>query len=327
MTLPDKPINGAMRDHKRSHVGERRIGLGCMALTGIYGRVERSDAIDVIHRALDLGINHFDTAELYGPYANEELLAEALGSRRLDVQVATKFGYKLEGARIVGLDSRPSSIRRAVEGSLRRLRLERIDLLYQHRVDPNVPIEDVIGTMADLVTEGKVAALGLSAIDDAMLKRAQTVHAIAAVQNEYSLIQRQAEVALLPTLERQTTSFVAFSPLGRGIISGNLVASSDRDPADYRLSDVRFAPDRSSTIVTQLQPLWKIAQQREVPPAVVALAWLLAKSPKVSVIPGARSPNQVGISMQAAVFRLSTEEYEHLDGINTVEPKSRLQNQ
>lgn len=295
-----------------------------MALTGIYGRIERRDAIAVIHRALDLGIDHFDTAELYGPYVNEELLAEALGPRRPEVQIATKFGYKLENGRIVGLDSRPSSIRRAVEGSLRRLRRERIDLLYQHRVDPNVLIEDVVGTMADLVTEGKVAALGLSAIDGATLERAQTVHAIVAVQNEYSLIQRQAEVSLLPALDGQATTLVAFSPLGRGIICGNLVGLSDRDPADYRISDARFAPDRSSTIVTQLQPLWKIAQQREVPPAVVALAWLLAKSPKVSVIPGARSPIQIGISMQAAVFRLSAEEYEHLDSINAVEPKSGL---
>ena len=188
----------------------------------------------------------------------------------------------------------------------------------------NVLIEDVVGTMADLVTEGKVAALGLSAIDGATLERAQTVHAIVAVQNEYSLIQRQAEVSLLPALDGQATTLVAFSPLGRGIICGNLVGLSDRDPADYRISDARFAPDRSSTIVTQLQPLWKIAQQREVPPAVVALAWLLAKSPKVSVIPGARSPIQIGISMQAAVFRLSAEEYEHLDSINAVEPKSGL---
>lgn len=295
-----------------------------MALTGIYGRIERRDAIAVIHRAADLGIDHFDTAEVYGPYTNEELLAEALGSRRSDVRIATKFGYRLEGSKIAGLDSRPSSIRHAVEGSLRRLRRERIDLLYQHRDDPDVPIEDVVGTMADLVIEGKVAELGLSAIDSAKLERAQTVHEIAAVQNEYSLIQRQAEVALLSALDGQATALVAFSPLGRGIICGNLVASFDRDPADYRISDARFAPDRSSAIVTQLQPLWKIAQQREVPPAVVALAWLLAKSPMVSVIPGARSPNQIEISMQAAVLRLSAEEYEHLDSINAVKPKSGM---
>lgn len=295
-----------------------------MALTGIYGRIERRDAISVIHRALDLGIDHFDTAELYGPYANEELLADALGSHRSDLRIATKFGYKLEGGRIAGLDSRPSSIRHAVEGSLCRLRRERIDLLYQHRGDPNVPIEDVVGTMADLVAEGKVAALGLSAIDGATLERAQSIHTIAAVQNEFSLIQRQADIALLPVLDGQATSFVAFSPLGRGLLCGNLVAAFDRDPTDYRITDSRFASDRISTIATQLQPLWKIAQQREVPPAVVALAWLLAKSPKVSVIPGARSPNQVGISMQAALFRLSAEEYEYLDSINADEPKPGL---
>lgn len=289
-----------------------------MALTGIYGQIERGDAIAVIHRAIDLGIDHFDTAELYGPYANEELLAEALGSRRSEVRIATKFGYKLENRRIAGLDSKPSSIRRAVEGSLRRLRRERIDLLYQHRVDPNVPIEDVVGTMADLVTEGKAAALGLSAINGATLERAQTVHAITAVQNEYSLIQRLTETELLPALDGQAIALVAFSPLGRGILCGRVAVASDRDPADYRISDARFAADRLSTINTRLQPLWDIAQQREVPPAVIALAWLLAKSPKVSVIPGAKSPTQIATSMQAAAFRLSAEECERLDAVNAI---------
>ncbi len=272
-----------------------------MALTGIYGRIKRADAIAVIHRALDLGIDHFDT----------------LGARSTDVRIATKFGYKLEDGRIAGLDSRPSTIRRAVEGSLRRLRRERIDLVYQHRVDPAVPIEDVVGTMAELISEGKVATLGLSAIDGPTLERARKIHTIAAVQNEYSLIQRQPEADLLPALDGHATTLVAFSPLGRGILGGDAVGASNREPADYRISDARFAADQLSKITTRLKPLWDIAQRCEVPPAVVALAWLLARSPRVSVIPGARSPRQIATSMQAATLRLSEGACASLDAISS----------
>jgi aryl-alcohol dehydrogenase-like predicted oxidoreductase len=313
-----KPTDGTKEAPEPGLADERRIGLGCMALTGIYGRIERRDAAAVVHRALDLGIDHFDTAELYGPYVNEELLAEALGSRSAHVRIATKFGYKLVDGRIAGLDSRPATIRRAVEGSLRRLRRDRIDLLYQHRIDPDVPIEEVVGTMADLISEGKVAALGLSAIDSATLERAQGIHAISAVQNEYSLIQRQPEADLLSVLDSQAITLVAFSPLARGVLCGNVVAASDRDAADYRKSDARFAADRLSATETRLQPLWDIAKNREVTPATVALAWLLAKSPQVLVIPGARSPGQIAASIRAVALRLSAAEQERLDTIGAV---------
>ena len=301
-------------------VGAGRIGLGCMALTGIYGRIERAEAIAVIRRALELGIDHFDTAELYGPYTNEELLAEALGAQRVNVRIATKFGYKLKDGRIVGLDSRPATIRRAVEGSLLRLRRERIDLLYQHRVDPAVPIEDVVGTMAVLVSEGKVAALGLSAIDGATLCRAQAIHTISAVQNEYSLICRQPEVDIFPALRDSAMSLVAFSPLSRGILCGNAAADSEREPADYRIKDARFTMDALSAMTTRLQPLWDIALQHETLPAVVALAWLLAKHQKISVIPGAKSPVQIANSMLAAGLLLSAAELAQLDAINASQP-------
>ena len=200
--------------------GATRIGLGCMALTGIYGPIGRGKAIAVIRRAFDLGVDHYDTAELYGPYINEELLADALGPRSREVRIATKFGYRLEGGRIAGLDSSPHAIRRAVEGSLRRLRRERIDLLYQHRPDPHIPVEDVVGTMSKLVKEGKVADLGLCATDHATLERARAIHPIAAVQNSYSLIDREAEAGVLPALSDHRTAFVAYSPLARGILAG-----------------------------------------------------------------------------------------------------------
>jgi aryl-alcohol dehydrogenase-like predicted oxidoreductase len=284
-----------------------------MALTGIYGSIRREDAIAVIHRALDLGIDHFDTAELYGPYANEELLAEALGSHGATVRIATKFGYKLHDGKISGLDSTPRAIRRSVEGSLRRLRRECIDLLYLHRLDPLVPIEDVVGTMAELVREGKVVELGLCAIDGRTLERALNIHAIAAVQNEYSLIQRQPETKLLPTLRAHATALVAYSPLARGILAGNALAASDREPADYRVSDGWFSRDQLSTLRDRLAPLWEIARQHEVQPAVVALAWLLSRSSRVRVIPGARFPTQIAANVHAAELRLSIADCLRLD--------------
>lgn len=300
----------------------RRIGLGCMALTGIYGRIEHADAIAVIHRALDLGIDHFDTAELYGPYTNEELLAEALGVDGQRVTIATKFGYKIKNGQIAGLDSRPSTIRLAVEGSLRRLRRERIDLLYQHRVDPEVAIEDVVGTVADLISEGKIGALGLSAINSTMLERAQKVHAVAAIQNEYSLIQRQAEADLFPVLQDQAAVFVAYSPLGRGILTGDAIAASSRPNGDYRAKDMRFSENHLSTTANLLQPLWNIARQREVSPVVVALAWILGRSPSAVVIPGAKSPNQIATCMLATSLLLTEAEHALLDAIRIPSPRT-----
>jgi aryl-alcohol dehydrogenase-like predicted oxidoreductase len=289
-----------------------------MALTGIYGPVSREAAIKLVRRALDLGVSHFDTAELYGPYVNEELLAEALGPSRSKVEIATKFGYRLENGKIVGLDSTPRAIRHAVEGSLRRLRRDYIDVLYQHRLDPTVPIEDVVGTMSDLVNEGKVLALGLCAVDWLVLERARAIHPIAFVQNEYSLIQRSPEGDLLPRLRGTTIEFVCYSPLGRGILAGNAEAWSRREPTDYRRSDTRFAPDKLATLRTRLTPLWQIAQRQAVPPATVALAWLLSKGPTVRVIPGARSEAQLKASTRALDFALTGDELANLNRIDCI---------
>jgi aryl-alcohol dehydrogenase-like predicted oxidoreductase len=258
-----------------------------MALTGIYGHIARDVAVEIIRQALDMGVTHFDTAELYGPFVNEELLADALGSHRARVEVATKFGYRLEAGKIAGLDSRPQSIRSAVEGSLRRLRRDYIDVLYQHRPDPNVAVEEVVGTMADLVREGKVLGLGLSATDTKTVQRASAVHRISFVQNEYSLIQREPEKGLLTYLNDQSIEFVCYSPLGRGILVRIPDVETKRSSTDYRAKDPRFEPGRLAEISRALDPLWDLAAAHSVAPAAVALAWLLAKSPTIRVIPGA----------------------------------------
>lgn len=278
-----------------------------MALTGIYGPVPRETAFNLIHRALDLGVSHFDTAELYGPYANEELLAEALGPNRNTVEIATKFGYRLENGKIAGLDSTPQAIRHSVEGSLKRLRRDHVDVLYQHRLDPRVPIEDVVGTMSELVREGKVLALGLCAIDWKILQRAQAIHPISFVQNEFSLIQRGPEemIARFPELPIQ---FVCYSPLGRGILAGGAPPESQRVSTDYRRTDLRFKSERLASITDRLAPLWQIAASRTVAPATVALAWLLSKTPAIRVIPGAKSEVQLMAALQAGACVLTNEE-------------------
>ncbi|QRI72674.1 aldo/keto reductase [Bradyrhizobium sp. PSBB068] len=286
-----------------------------MALTGIYGPVPRETAFNLIRRALDLGVSHFDTAELYGPYANEELLAEALGGNRDAVEIATKFGYCLENGKIVGLDSTSRAIRHSVEGSLRRLRRGHIDVLYQHRLDPRVPIEDVVGTMSELVREGKVLALGLCAIDWQILQRARAIHPISFVQDEFSLIRRRPEKELIPRLREAATEFVCFSPLGRGILAGNGAAKDDRVSTDYRRNDERFASERLASITDHLAPLWQIAASRAVAPATVALAWLLSKAPEIRVIPGAKSETQLVAATQAGAFALTNEELASLNFI------------
>lgn len=295
-----------------------RIGLGCMALTGIYGHIAREVAIEIIWQALDMGVTHFDTAELYGPFVNEELLTDALGARRNTVEIATKFGYRLEAGKVAGLDSRPASIRSAVEGSLRRLRRDFVDVLYQHRPDPNVPLEDVVGTMSDLVKEGKVLSLGLSATDTEMLQRASTVHRISFVQNEYSLIQREPEKGLLPYLSDKSIRFACYSPLGRGILGRILDVETKRLPGDYRAKDPRFEPRRLTEIRQSLDPLWRVAAAHSIAPAAVALAWLLAKSPNIRVIPGATSVEQLKTNVGAAEIVLSSEEMAVLDRLDTI---------
>lgn len=281
--------------------GDSRIGLGCMALTGIYGKVDKKVAISTIHKALELGVRHFDTAELYGPYSNEELVAEALGKTANASTVATKFGYRIVDGRAVGQDSRPSSIRRSVEASLRRLKRDRIDLLYQHRPDPNVPIEDVIATMEKLLDEGKIAAVGLSGSDRQTLSRAQSLLPIAAVQNEFSIVNDT------DFLDPSDFIFVAHSPLARGLLGNHVSGAHETKPDDYRVSNRRYNALKSGLDEGKEHPLFDISRQHGVEPAVVALAAVLARGPQVVAIPGAKSPRQIEICMQASELELDDE--------------------
>ena len=283
-----------------------RIGLGTMALTGIYGPVTKSEAHAVIHCAVDYGIRHFDTAELYGPYTNEELLAEALGSRSHAVTIATKVGYALHEGKIVGIDNSARRLRSSVDGCLTRLRRDCVDLLYLHRVDPRIPIEDTVGVLADLVTEGKAAAVGLSAVEGSTLARARTVHPIAAVQNEYSLIDRSAESDALPRARALDIPFVAFSPLRRGLLAGRAVAAPARDACDFRKGRKEFSVDRVAEIDDALAPLYAMAEQRNCTLAQIALVWLLAQS--VRVIPGARTRQQIIDCCHAAEMTLDPQD-------------------
>ncbi len=274
--------------------GNYRIGLGCMALTGLYGKVDRNQAISTIHAALDLGIRHFDTAELYGPYTNEELLAEALSQRPNAATVATKFGYKIVEGRIEGRDSRPERIRLCAENSLRRLKRDRIDLFYQHRPDPDVPIEDVIGTMSDLRNEGKIDAAGLSGIDASVLDNANLAMPITAVQNEVSVVDDAA------LFDQPETFFVAHSPLARGLLASRKPGKVAIQPGDFRHTNKRFQLLRADLSRSVESGLLDLSLEHGVQPAVIALAAVLARSPRIAVIPGAKSPEQIQTCVRAS---------------------------
>ena len=291
---------------------ESRIGLGCMALTGVYGHVDPSEAVRIVRRALDLGVTHFDTADLYGPYINEELLGEALGADTHRVSIATKFGYRIEERRVAGFDSRPQSIRPRLQASLRRLKRDAVDLLYQHRPDPDIPVEDVVGAMSDLVHEGLARAIGLSGTDTASFQRAGAVHPIAAVQNEYSLLWRAPETDLLDVVGAAGARFVAYAPLGRGRLAGSLCAAVDRASDDYRARSAEFSDQSLNAIAPVLAVLADIASNQGATVGAVAIAWLLAERPYIMPIPGARSVDQLDIISSASAMVLSSAEMARL---------------
>jgi aryl-alcohol dehydrogenase-like predicted oxidoreductase len=290
------------------------IGLGCMGMTAYYSGGEEDRAIATIHRALDLGVTFLDTAEVYGPHTNERLVGRAIAGRRDEVELATKFGFRVETAnqldRIV--DGSPENVRRACEGSLQRLGVEYIDLYYQHRVDPKVPIEETAGAMAELVREGKVRHLGLSEAAPETIRRAHAVHPITAVQTEYSLWTRDPEEAVLATVRELGIGFVPYSPLGRGFLTG-AAATETLTRDDLRHSDPRFQGDHGERNHALVDELKRVADERRITPAQLALAWLLAQGDDVVPIPGTKRIDRLEENAAAADLTLSTADLERLE--------------
>lgn len=293
------------------------IGLGCMGMSQSYGPNpgSRDDMIAVLRDAVDEGVTFFDTAEVYGPYVNEELVGQALEPLRDAVIIATKFGWDIRDGSIVGLDSRPEQIRHVAEESLRRLRTDVIDLFYQHRVDPSVPIEEVAGTVGDLVAEGKVRHFGLSEASAKTIRRAHEVFPVTAVQSEYSLWTRDPEAEVLPTLAELGIGFVPFSPLGKGFLTGTIDTSTAFSDGDIRTRVPRFNEENLSANQVLVEQVRALAAAKDVTPGQVALAWLLAQHPWVVPIPGTRRVSRIRENMAATQVALSADEVADLNGL------------
>jgi aryl-alcohol dehydrogenase-like predicted oxidoreductase len=289
------------------------IGLGCMGMSWSYGTPDDAESVATIHRALELGVTFFDTAEVYGPYQNELLLGEALKGKRDRAVIATKFGFRIEGGKPAGLDSRPEHIRDVVEASLERLQTDHIDLLYQHRVDPAVPIEEVVGEMARQVQAGKVRYLGLSEAGVATIRRAHAVHPITALQSEYSLWERNLEPEIIPVLRELGIGLVPFSPLGRGFLTGTAKPAESYGEGDYRRGDPRLQGDNFAANMAAAAVVTEVARDKGATPAQIALAWVLGRGDDIVPIPGTKRRSYLEQNVGAASVTLSGTERARLD--------------
>ncbi len=290
------------------------LGLGCMGLSFGYGpATDKQDAINLIRKAFQLGVTFFDTAEAYGPFTNEELLGEAVEPFRNQVILATKFGFKLENGRITGTHSRPENIRAVAEAALKRLRTDAIDLFYQHRVDPNVPIEDVAGAVKDLIQEGKVKHFGLSEAGVRTIRRAHAVQPVTALQSEYSLWWREPEEEIIPALGELGIGFVPFSPLGKGFLTGKIDENTTFDKTDFRNTVPRFSEENRKANQALVDLLGKIAKEKNATSAQIALAWLLAQKPWIVPIPGTTKLHRLEENVGAADIELSADDLKEIN--------------
>jgi len=300
----------------KSNLEVSDLGLGCMGLSfGLGPAVDKKDGIALIRAAVERGVTFFDTAEVYGPFTNEELLGEALAPFREQVAIATKFGFKLDPAtgKMAGLDSRPEHIKEVAEASLKRLKTDVIDLFYQHRVDPNVPIEDVAGAVKELIQQGKVNHFGLSEAGVQTIRRANAVQPVTALQSEYSLWWREPEAEVIPTLEELGIGFVPFSPLGKGFLTGKIDEKTTFDSSDFRNIVPRFSPEARKANQAVVDLLDRIAEQKKATPAQIALAWLLAQKPWIVPIPGTTKALRLEENLGAVDIKLTADDLHEIE--------------
>ncbi len=289
------------------------IGLGCMGMSQSYGTPDDAESIATIHRALELGVDYFDTAEVYGPFTNETLLGRALKGRRDTAIVATKFGFAIEDGKVAGVNSRPGHVRDVVDASLKRLGLSHIDLLYQHRVDPSVPIEEVVGTVSRLIEAGKVRFLGLSEAGVDTIRRAHATYPVSVLQSEYSLWERNLEPDIIPLLRELGIGLTPFSPLGRGFLTGTAKRAEDYPATDYRRTDPRYEGANYDANLQAAAKVAAIAERKGVKPGQIALAWLLAKGDDIAPIPGTKRRSFLEENVAAVSITLSAQEVGELD--------------
>jgi len=302
----------------KSNLEVSALGLGCMGMSFSYGPPkDKKEMTDLLHAAVDRGITFFDTAEVYGPFTNEELVGEALAAFRGKVVIATKFGFDLSGSNhkpgAAGVNSQPEHIKQAVEGSLKRLKVETIDLLYQHRVDPNVPIEDVAGAVKQLIQAGKVKHFGMSEAGAKTIRRAHAVQPLTALQSEYSLWWRKPEAEIIPTLEELGIGFVPYSPLGKGFLTGAIKESTTFENTDFRSTLPRLTPEALKTNQALIDLLGNVAKQKNATPAQIALAWLLAQKPWIAPIPGTTKLNRLEENIGALAVELTSDDLHRID--------------